>query len=121
MFANIDKRAKILAIAWLTIISILFFLPGSALPHAGWHKSLLFDKWVHLGFFALLVFLWRFYFAAEQKFHLILLGAAFVYGLLVELIQHYLIDNRSFDAFDVAADMAGAVIGILCWQWYKKK
>jgi len=40
----------------------------------------------------------------------------------VEVIQHYFIANRSFDLWDVLADMTGAVAGLLFWTGrYRKK
>ena len=113
-------QSKTLAISWIVIISILFFLPGSTLPKEGWLSKIYFDKWVHIGFFTVLLFLWRFYLPSQLKFTWLILAAAFCYGLSVELIQHYLITNRSFDIGDLIADMIGAVTGILVWKFYKK-
>jgi VanZ family protein len=115
------RQLKLWAVIYLLIITMLFFLPGSALPKEGWLDKIYFDKCVHFGFFALLLFLWRFYFPSNRKYHWLLLLAAFCYGLGVELIQHYFIENRSFDTGDVIADMAGAVAGIFIWAWYIKK
>ena len=112
---------KIAAMAWWLLISILFFLPGSTLPQTGLFNFPYFDKLVHLGFFAVLLFLWRFSFGPHRKNTFFLLLAAFGYGLAVEVVQHYLIINRSFDMADVVADMSGAVIGVLAWQGYIKK
>ena len=120
MLHLVAKWAKPLAVIWLLIISVLFFLPGSAFPKENWLDDIYFDKWVHLGFFALLLFLWRFYLPALIKYDGIVLLAALVYGLAVECIQHYWIANRSFDVGDVVADLAGAFLGLLVWQWYKK-
>ncbi|HEY0041918.1 MAG TPA: VanZ family protein [Flavisolibacter sp.] len=114
------KQAKTAALVWLVFISVLFFLPGSALPKQGWLDGIHFDKWVHFGFFGLLLFLWRFYWPAKTGYHVLLLVMAFLYGLGVELIQHYYVANRSFDSGDLIADMVGAVAGILFWEWYKK-
>jgi len=121
MFKISVKQIKAFAIFWLLLITVLFFLPGSALPKEDWLSNIHFDKWVHCGFFALLLFAWRFYFPAGKKYHGILLLLALLYGFGVEMIQHYLIANRSFDLWDVLADMTGAVLGVLCWGWYIKK
>jgi len=115
------KRARLYAVLWLLIISILFFLPGSALPKESWLDHLYIDKWVHFGFFALLLFLWRYYLPPYTKYHFIILLLALLYGLAVEAIQHYLIINRSFDLGDVLADMVGAIAGVWYWAWYIKK
>jgi len=121
MLSLIARWAKPLAIIWLLLISFLFFLPGSALPKENWLDDIYFDKWVHFGFFALLLFLWRFYFSPPIKFDTLCLLAALIYGVGVECIQHYLIANRSFDLGDVIADMAGALAGLLVWDRYIKK
>jgi len=50
-----------------------------------------------------------------------LLSAALAYGYLVEVIQREWIPNRSFDLYDVLADMAGSVLGLVVWLWVYKK
>jgi VanZ family protein len=121
MFKITVKQMKAFAILWLLFISLLFFLPGSALPKEDWLKDIYFDKWIHFGFFALLVFFWRFYFPSANKFNCMMLVLALIYAFGVEIIQHYFIANRSFDLGDVIADMTGAAAGILFWGWYIKK
>lgn len=64
----------------------------------------------------MLVFLWSFYFPQEKKFTFILLLFAFIYGLTVEVVQHFLISNRSFDIGDLIADMLGACAGLWLWN-----
>ena len=110
-----------LALFYLIFISVLFCLPGSALPKATWLSKVHFDKWVHAGFFFVLIVVWLW---ALKLFHkpmpVVVLGAA-LYGLIVELTQHYFIPNRSFDAGDWMADMAGACVGLWFWKRYIKK
>jgi VanZ family protein len=114
-------QSKWLALGWLLLISILFFLPGSAFPEETWLSKIYFDKLVHAGLFAVLVFLWRASFGSDRKgFTILLLCGCFAYGLMVEFIQRDWIPNRDFDLYDVAADMAGSIIGILLWVLYKK-
>lgn len=115
------RGSKPLAIFWILLISFLCFLPGSALPKAGWLDDMSFDKWVHFGLFAVLLFLWRFQFPETKKYHYILFGGAALYGFGVEVIQHYFIPNRSFDLYDVVADMAGSIAGLWFWVWIYKK
>ena len=117
----LQKGMKVFAPLWLLFISVLFFLPGSALPQAGLFDIPYFDKYVHFGFFAVLLFAWRFRFDAVRKNTWFLLLLAFCYGMGVELVQHYFVANRSFDLLDVTADMAGAIVGLLFWwEVYKK-
>jgi VanZ family protein len=121
MFKMNVRYARVLAVVWMVVISVLFFLPGSALPKEDWLNRIYFDKWVHFGFFAILLFLWRFYFPAFSRYNWLVLLLAFCYGMGVEVIQHYFIANRSFDLGDVAADMTGAFAGVWLWGWYIKK
>jgi VanZ family protein len=115
-------RNKSVAIGWLVLISILFFLPGSALPEENWLGKIYIDKWVHIGFFAVLIFLWRSSFNwATDKYNLFLLFSAVLYGCLVEVVQLYWVANRSFDVYDVISDTVGSALGLLVWlQVYKK-
>jgi VanZ family protein len=108
-----------LAYGWLVFISILFILPGSAIPHSSWFTLIYLDKWVHIFLFAVLVFLWRS--ALLFPRHAITLVAlSLSYGILVEFVQEYWVPNRSFDVYDMAADLAGSILGILIWGWGKK-
>ena len=109
------------ATAWLIFISILFVLPGSALPREHWFDKIYVDKWVHVLFFAILLFLWRSAIQQGSRIHsYILLLLAFLYGLTVEFVQENWVPNRSFDWFDVLADIIGSVAGLLLWGMGKK-
>ena len=112
------RQKRLLAVLWLLFISVLFFLPGTAFPKENFLTKIFFDKWVHFGFFAVLVFLWRFYFPAIRKYAVLLLVAAFCYGLGVELIQHFFVSSRSFDIGDLIADLVGGIAGI--WFWTRR-
>ena len=114
------KRPYRLAIAliWFLFISYLFFLPGSALPTDDWMDKIWFDKWVHIGFFSVLSFLWCWALPVSSNRFILFFLSTVVYGLLVEICQDQLIINRSFDLLDLLADSIGSIIGI--WVWYKK-
>jgi VanZ family protein len=114
---------KGVAIGWLILMSFLFVLPGSALPKENWLEKIQLDKWVHIGLFAILIFLWKSAFNRNHKnYNLLLLFSAFCYGLLVEFVQKQWVPNRSFDIYDVLADLAGGLLGLLVWlRAYRKK
>jgi hypothetical protein len=115
-------RYKPVAIFWFLLMCFLFFLPGSALPKEDWLDRIYFDKWVHTGLFAILLFLWRSSFKLKlSSYNAVLMICALVYGLSVEFIQKYWVVNRSFDLVDVLFDMLGASIGLTLWWWVYKK
>jgi hypothetical protein len=118
----LQKKLRLLiAFIWLIFISILFCLPGSSLPKADWLSKIWFDKWVHIGFFMVLVGLWNWALKTKTSLqYTYMIVGAIVYGLIVELVQHYLIPNRSFDPGDLIADSVGAFIGLFIWVRYIK-
>lgn len=108
------------ALFWSAIVIFLLSIPGSDLPEESSFLSIPhFDKWVHLGIFALFVILWCWALSLNKNrrnlarsFIWITLGAI-VFGYLMELVQKYLVPNRDYDLWDVVADSAGAIIGLL--------
>lgn len=109
------------AVLYFIFISVMFCLPGSVLPQETWLSKIYFDKWVHIGFFAVLLLLWLWSLMPDKKGVLWLLAAAILYGITVEFVQDRFIPNRSFDLTDWAADITGSFIGIWFWHRYIKK
>jgi VanZ family protein len=117
-----------LAIFWLILITFLLCLPGSAIPHENWLDRIWADKWVHIILFTILVILWARVMGKnspskkKRVTKLIMLGSlASAYGLGMEFIQLYFIENRSFDGWDVVADLMGVATGMLVSMRYIKK
>ncbi|MBS1574533.1 MAG: VanZ family protein [Bacteroidetes bacterium] len=119
---NFLKRVNYLpfAISWFLIITVLMCLPGQVLPQEDWLSKIDFDKIVHIGMFAGLVFLWcgsvkkkeNIFRSMQQIFVWIALGGC-VYGVIMEFVQKYFIPNRSFDIIDMLADAIGSIIGLV--------
>jgi VanZ family protein len=107
-----------IAIFYLVIISVIFFLPGSAFPQESWFDKVYLDKWIHAGIFFTLAFIWLW--ALRHPSNKILIFLV-LYGLSVEIIQGLFISNRSFDLFDLLSDTIGAIAGILLSRGYIKK
>lgn len=114
---KISFRKFLPGIAWFFIIMVLTCLPGSDLPKIGWLNKIYFDKWVHIGMFGMLVFLFSFpffksplSFAKKINYFLWIAITASLWGLAIEFIQKYFVAGRSFDLLDWAADSAGALI-----------
>lgn len=112
-----NKRiSKIIpALLWSGIIFFLCFLPGSALPKEDWLDKIYLDKIVHALLYLILFFLIVRIF--ENKTTIALLTASVLcvaQGVLIEFVQgSSLIDHRSFDVYDIAANLFGVILGII--------
>ncbi len=117
---KISFKKFIPGIAWFFIVLVLMVLPGNELPETDWLHINYFDKIMHVGVFAFLVFLfcWPFYKSgvskAERKRYFIKIALSVsIWGLTTELIQKYIVIGRSFDLMDWTADSIGALIALL--------
>ncbi|MBK8952058.1 MAG: VanZ family protein [Chitinophagaceae bacterium] len=109
------------AIFWLCLITVLLVIPGSKFPKENWLDKLWFDKWVHIGLFAMLVFLWC-QASNKKKVFYIIATIAVVYGIGMEFVQQYFVSNRGFELMDIVADAAGSVVGLVySMMRYRKK
>jgi VanZ family protein len=107
-------KSKGLAIGWLLLMCILFVIPGSALPEQSWFADIQLDKWVHIGLFSVLIFLWcsSFQLGLPGTSWIIIIIAIF-YGILVEFVQKTWIPKRTFDLYDVLAYGIGSIVGLV--------
>ena len=117
------KRSTIifLAISWLLVVTVLLCMPGSEFPTISWLNKIWFDKWVHIGLFLVLVAVWCRVYVNKKTFLRISL-VALLYGAAMELVQHYFIPFRSFDAGDIIADGIGCAAGyFIAVKYFLKK
>ena len=107
------------AIGWLILSTLAFCIPGSALPKNNWLGKIYADKLIHIGLFAVMIFLWCVPLLNRQTqkpLTRLFTGIAiifFSYGVLIELTQHFFVSKRSFDLGDILANTAGCIIGYL--------
>ena len=110
------------AIAWFITSIILLTLPGTSFPQEDWLDKIWFDKWVHIGMFALLVVLWclamRFYRAGKSSTYFIRIFRTIAiiflaYGIIMEFVQKEFVPLRSFDSGDIVADAVGCAVGLI--------
>jgi VanZ family protein len=121
MGKNSRIRYKVFACIYLILITILFLLPGSALPKENWFDTIRLDKLIHVFLFAVLTYLWmRALVSGISRNKYLVIAAAILYGILIELSQELFIVNRSMDIYDIVADIAGVFIGAVMVRGYKK-
>ena len=108
-------------IAWFFLVAFLLCLPGSDIPTVGgWADKIYFDKWVHVGLFSVLAFLFmrpaiKSSWPLREKWHycIKIAIATSLWGITSEVIQKFFIPGRSFDLFDWSADTLGALIALI--------
>lgn len=99
----------VLAVAYTAALWAVCSIPGHSMPFSvlwSW------DKLWHLLGFALLVLFWR---RAGHGFLAVSAGA-FLYGVAIEVWQHYAPIGRFFDPLDVLANAAGVALGAIIFQ-----
>lgn len=103
------------AILWSAFIFFLCFLPGSALPKEDWLDKIYVDKIVHAGlYFVLFLFIIRIFTQKTTKAVFIAGTLCIIQGVLIEFVQgSSLIQNRSFDVWDIAANVMGVIAGVI--------
>src|SRR4051812_48691101 len=100
-----NKTSLIGAIGFFIILTILLVLPGSAFPEEKFLSKLYFDKFVHIGLFAILAFLFIGSFKyPSQKIFVIVFLCGSAYGIIMEFVQKYWAINREFEIADMVAD-----------------
>jgi hypothetical protein len=113
-------------IVWFFLLLALICLPGSKIPEVEtWLHDIYFDKWVHTGLFAVLVFLFIYPVSklaltvkAKKNWAVKIAIATCVWGLTTEFIQKNFIPDRSFDIIDWCADSFGV---LLAYTWCRLK
>lgn len=107
---------KVLALLWAAAILALCSIPGSELPDV---NVLGIDKVGHFGMFFVGAFVWM---RAWPRSTARVLAAGLVFSALTEVYQGVMpFLGRSPDPFDVVADAAGLVAGLLLWRWLHRR
>ena len=125
----INLKKFLPGIAWFFLVLILICLPGDDLPKVGdWMSAIYFDKWVHVGMFSVLAFLFMIPFCKSDmtrinkwSFIIKIAMSVSIWGLTTEFIQKFFIPGRSFDLLDWAADSVGVILAVVvCRKLYLK-
>ncbi|MGS2765077.1 VanZ family protein [Sinomicrobium sp. M5D2P9] len=110
------KVFLILAVGWVVAVTILSLVPPSDLPSVSYPHL---DKIVHFIFYYIFLILWYYALRGENTFGpvkkkaiIISFFIAFVYGTVVEVLQHTMGKGRSGDVLDALANTTGMICGI---------
>lgn len=108
---------------WTIIILLATTLPSSSIPKSSLLKIPHFDKIVHFVLFFVLAILLISEFNTLRKEGkltrlsiVIAISVSVVYGLIIELLQYYLLTTRSGSLYDFAANVLGAIVAVLLYK-----
>jgi len=111
----VPKVLFFLALTYTFFITVGSLISTSSIPKVNFAVS---DKLIHsMGYFVLM-FLWSLFVISKYKkdsFNkLILITAcfAFIYGIIIEVLQGTLTETRTTDIYDVIANALGIVIAV---------
>lgn len=113
------------AVLWLLAILIAMLTPGEQLPKTP--DVIGFDKLIHFSLFLILTFLWGRVGRKDKKGKLNkvkLFTNYLVFGIGIAILVEYLqqfIPGRSFDLWDMVANILGGVIGTVCFYILYRK
>lgn len=108
-----------LGVIYTLLITVAFLSPAANLSEI---EIPYFDKTIHIILHSVLAFIWLMYFFMNDHGHIsfgihfvILLGCV-IYGAVIETSQHWFIESRTFDLWDLIANGIGSLIGLVCFR-----
>ena len=112
---NLLRAKTVFGMGCLYTLFLTFSLlaPGKGLPSV---SIPFFDKWVHIVALFLLTYVWLLYrgLSYSKKITAIQLGfLCFIYGIIIEALQHWFTASRTADVFDVIANGIGCLLGYI--------
>lgn len=122
------SSSKFFPIFWTVLTLALLCIPGKALPGLGLFGIRNLDKIAHIGLFGGFVLFWAlYYWQARRDWSAwlvqlgIICGVSIALGIIMEYVQINFIPNRSFDVWDIWADVVGSVLVMAILIRYGKR
>ena len=111
------------SIFWSVSIFFLCLMSTEDLPSIDYLQLLSFDKLVHAILFGLLSLSLLVTFRRQNKVNYIrkkaiLIAVLFslIYGLILEIVQYSLVEDRTGEVYDIVANMLGCALGIVFFR-----
>lgn len=99
-------------------------LPSSSMPSLSIWELFSFDSFAHAFLFMVLTFLMIIGLTKQFTYvklrHYAIRASLFIctmFGIMIELLQHFFIYGRQGDIIDVLANTLGCLIGIVAFKW----
>lgn len=107
-----------IGLIYTLFVTIIFLLPASEIPNI---KISFADKIAHVLIHCVLNFIWLCYCLIIKKGVIfgknIMLVLVFClsYGIIIEVFQKWFLPSRTYDVFDVLANVFGSMLGLLLY------
>lgn len=121
LFFEKPRNTYFLAIGWTFVILFLTGMPGDSFPKTSqWLDLFQVDKLIHLGMFIPFTIFWLFLLElhniSNNNAAIIISFFGIIYGILTEVLQHYIFIGRSANVPDAIADAIGVVLGVFVFR-----
>ena len=116
-----ERNLFVLALFWTIAITVASLISVGEMPKVDLPGN---DKTIHFLFYFVLTLLW--YVALERKYKnrllkFLIVGASIIYGIIIEILQGVLTQNRQADVYDALANSVGAFLALLVIFWLNSK
>jgi VanZ family protein len=111
-----EQTYLILAVLWTGIILYLSLISAQEAKKFNVWDIVGVDKLGHLIFYAVMTLLWSMALARKNPGKKIILFFSISFGVLMEICQLYLFNGRSFEIYDVIANIIGSIIGLILFK-----
>lgn len=114
ILSGLDKHSWKLAIIWTSLVVGASLMPSPDEYRPKFLEIPHLDKLVHFTFYCVMCFFWSFALQKKDSKLKAAILACFVcvsIGALVEIGQKYLTNTRSFEVYDMVANVIGALFG----------
>jgi len=111
-----NRMYKILAIAWTLLTLYLSLMSARSASEFNLFDFIGFDKLAHLSFYTIFSFLWSMALRETNTGKNFVLFFSVSFGILMEICQFYLFNGRSFELYDILANIIGSFIGVILFK-----
>lgn len=113
---GVNKR-YVLSSLWLCLIAFLSLVNVNSDSTPGWTDILHADKIGHLVVYGILAYLMR-----RDRIHVVVVFLVVIlFGTTMEFLQERYFEFRQFELLDIIANISGALIGMVIYQYFQKK
>ncbi len=107
---------SILAIGWTLLTLYLSLISARSASKFNLFDFVGIDKFAHLSFYTIFSFLWAMSLRETNINKNFVLFFSVSFGILMEICQFYLFNGRSFELYDILANIIGSFLGVILFK-----